>query len=339
MVCYRSTQHDCQHIFHGEALREALSRVTVDEEARERTLRILERYRVQESESLDSSDQQRHHTDQIEGENFRDADSSSLLKSLEGIDLESANVETLWDRLTKKGQREFIRILETGASQSLSIQSWEPWWTEHDPIIIEMGQPAKTPKPASLPSISEDIKPLSRHKSEKVSSKLIFNVMELMCSLAYLCRWFGGSLEGSEMSHLAATTLLIICRTLATDEPFLFEGMIQFIDEWKYRLLTNAPFTLDEYLFRRSIEDACILVSSKLYLLRGLSELRRLCHSMSITSRSHRLAERKLYFYQCWLLEAYDFLDLSVPISEARHYLTSQPPLPHRMYAESDTTQ
>jgi hypothetical protein len=332
-------EHDCQHVFHGEALTEALSRMNVDKEARERTMRILERYRVQEAESLDNPDQQRPYTNQVEEEKFRDSDSSNLLKSLEGIDLESASVETLWNRLTKKGQQEFIRILETtGASQSLLAHAWEPWWIGRDPIIVEMEQPTKSPKPASLPPISDDIKPLSRHKSEKISSKLVFNVMELMSSFAYLCRWLDGNLEGSDRGHLAATTILSMCRTLATNEPFLFEGVIPFIDEWKYRLMTNSPFALDEYLFRHSIEDACILVGSKLHLLRGLSELRRLCHSMSATSRSHRLAERKIYFYQCWLLEAYDFLDLSVSIFEARHYLASQSPLPHHMYTESDTT-
>jgi hypothetical protein len=241
----------------------------------------------------------------------------------------SEDVDAIWERLTEKERQEFLQLLEKGDHQLLP--PWEPWWCsssiqqQHSPIIHEMEEvssdESKSPQKV-LPSISDDLISLSQQKLHAIPERLELNLMELLCSFAYLCRWLNGALLEPDMCHLAATTLLKMCRTLTFQEPFTFKDLPSLIDEWNYRQLTReSDGGTSKSLLCRSIEDACILLSSKHYILRALSELRRLCATIMSTSRSHFLAERKLRFYQCWQRDAYNAAKMKALIAQTQSYL------------------
>lgn len=84
-----------------------------DEESRSRIFEILERNRFEESDVVDSDDEE---------------DVADLGERLNGIDLDDA--DKVWEKLTHDERQEFMAFLKS-EDVAKFVPKWTPWWEFH----------------------------------------------------------------------------------------------------------------------------------------------------------------------------------------------------------------
>ncbi|KAG9122374.1 hypothetical protein FRC07_001297 [Ceratobasidium sp. 392] len=115
-------------------------------------------------------------------------DTDDIAFRLRGIDLDSANYDTLWERLTEEEKQDFLKIIKNPSSEkskrlfSTKELTEKPWWES------DAAPEGKAPVIRSIPP--------TMLESTKFNPMLLYNVFHVSLSYAYTIRTFGVSRLG-----------------------------------------------------------------------------------------------------------------------------------------------
>ncbi|KAG8683340.1 hypothetical protein FRC08_014335 [Ceratobasidium sp. 394] len=170
LVCYRSETHSgCAETFYKAALAEQIQGEPArTNEEKQQMLELLKRF---EEEAAGEGDQEENTDD--------------IASRLQGIDIDTADHDTLWGLLTEDEKEKFLQMVADPTSEeSKQILDAEeltekPWW------VSEAVSEGKAPTIRSVPQ--------NMLESSQFNPMLLFNVFHLSLSYAHTVRTFGVS--------------------------------------------------------------------------------------------------------------------------------------------------
>ena len=192
-------------------------------------------------------------------------------------DLDDDTALQVLNRLTEEERAEFDQLVRTGGIMNLipMHEYWKPWWTLYKPSLVEeLENEANNGASASsqvkgLPLIMKNILKLTELISRPPSKLVKYSVVNILLSYCYVCRFFNGD-------HLAipidaSEELLAVCTPLSdlekhfSDANTAVQSCIQFLINDR-----SCPVAFIIQL----LEDVKVILSSKQFILRSLSDLR-----------------------------------------------------------------
>ncbi|KAF9269090.1 hypothetical protein L218DRAFT_418922 [Marasmius fiardii PR-910] len=189
LICFRSPVHsDCSETFYKKEIQNGIDNQPA-KSAKERLtmMEILKRF---EDSSLDDEGL---FDDDDEGED-------DLANRFEGVDLENAAHEDIWDRLTEDEKSRFLKAVENPESDlgkdllAHSREEFEPWWEIHR--NEDEDPESQMPEPMRIPSTMVRATPIS------TGPPLIYN----LCAI-----WYGDLLDGHAIVSLTILPLQQHC--------------------------------------------------------------------------------------------------------------------------------
>ncbi|KAI9012369.1 hypothetical protein DFJ74DRAFT_599962, partial [Hyaloraphidium curvatum] len=127
LACYKDASHSaCQNAFHAASFASALRGERADDEDRKKIAEILER--AASTRADDESVEAFGDTGQADDLAYRFGD----------LDIDNADAQDLWSRLTPSEQQQFLEHIGDSAKANNvlleNVLPWTPWWEqqEHD---------------------------------------------------------------------------------------------------------------------------------------------------------------------------------------------------------------
>lgn len=241
-------------------------------------------------------------------------------------DLDDDTALEVLNRLTEKERAEFDQLVRTGGIMNLipMHEYWKPWWTLYKPSLVEeLEHEANNGASASsqvkgLPLIMKNIVKLTDLISRPPSKLVKYNVVNILLSYCYVCRFFNG--DHLEIPIDAAVELLAVSSPLSdlekhfSDANTAVQSCIQFLINDR-----SCPVAFIIIL----LEDVKIILSSKQFILRSLSDLRGIFKSAvkqlsdekdKDQMKAFKLISKKIEFFTSWCDEDCYLQELS-PLS------------------------
>ncbi|KAG8748592.1 hypothetical protein FRC12_013831 [Ceratobasidium sp. 428] len=292
LTCYRSESHSgCTETFYKTALAEQIQgEPTRSNQEKQQMLELLKRF---EEEAAEDEDEE--------------GDINNIASRLQGVDLDSADHNALWERLTEEEKHKFHEIMANPTSEELKrlLETSElvekPWWDS------ETASEGKAPVIQHVPQ--------NMLESTRFNPMLLYNVFHVSLSYAYTIRTLGVSTLGpvGEQSPKAREEVEELKNVLLPLSPFLmdrkstvtFTSVDSVITDWTsllpqasplYRPFIRLLLADSKILFRaRSIFDATENSQSSAHdsCMRFLSDILGLLD----TPKKHTHISLKLMFY------------------------------------------
>ncbi|KAG8683334.1 hypothetical protein FRC08_014338, partial [Ceratobasidium sp. 394] len=170
LVCYRSETHSrCAETFYKVALAEQIQGEPArTNEEKQQMLGLLKRFE-----------------EEAAGDDDREENTDDIASRLQGIDIDTADHDTLWGLLTEGEKQKFLQtVADPTSEESKQILDAEeltekPWWVSE--VVSEGKAPAIRPVPQNM------------LESSQFNPMLLFNVFHLSLSYAHTVRTFGVS--------------------------------------------------------------------------------------------------------------------------------------------------
>ncbi|KAA3674904.1 uncharacterized protein DEA37_0004868 [Paragonimus westermani] len=288
LKCYRDIAHrKCSEEFYRECCVNSLQNDLTKGSDRVRMLDILRREAAAERMSLSTAPALT--TDDNSADNSDESSASdSFSTRFENLRLESDNVdsETVWSCLTRKEQRDFFRLLNSGELSNY-VPVWNPWWYETSGAKIEVVNGTSDRKSPQFPLTQSlrDILPSGKQPHLSV----IFTLMDVLLGYAFICRLYNG-----DVMDLTLDALHVMCQIVASfgitkhnkltstvvekKEPRTvprYTSTSQVAASIQIRLC-NLQLPCGPQLMIVLLEDLAALVSSNENTFRVLNEIRKL---------------------------------------------------------------
>lgn len=201
LTCYKDDRHaDCSEGFYKEQFVDGLKHKTASDTERRKMLDTLKRF---EEENVDESS--------IEGTIEEEDRVDDLAQRFAGVDLDSADANAVWDRLTTEEQQRFLAMVQDGTAAEALLTPWSPWWLEL-PKNKALAEPVL---PASWPSTfpADVIPEFSKLTNGKPAAReLPFNLAEMVTAYTYVVRFHHG--EHHDCSLEAMSLIVFLCSCL-----------------------------------------------------------------------------------------------------------------------------
>lgn len=278
--CYSSEKHgNCSQQFFKEWVFNHLQTEQVEEATKESTMDILKRNMLFDgfdmAQAMASADFGEEDDDDTPDEDrFGDIDFTR--------DLDDNTAIEVLNRLTEKEKAEFDQLVRSGGIMNLipMHEYWKPWWILYKPSLVEeLGSDncngASAPSQIrGLPLIMKNILKLTELISRPPSKLVKYSVINVILGYCYVCRFFNG--DHLEIAVDAAAELLAVSLTLSDAEKHFsdanssVQSCIQFLINER-----SCPVAFVIQL----MEDLKIILQSKQFVLRALSDLRAIFKS------------------------------------------------------------
>ncbi|KAF6777099.1 hypothetical protein AHF37_03439 [Paragonimus kellicotti] len=288
LECYRAVAHrKCSEEFYRECCVNSLRNDVTNKSSRIRMLDILRREAAAEQVSLSTTSTLTTDDDSADKSGESSA-SDSFSTRFENLRLESNDVdsETIWSCLTRKEQRDFCRLLNSGELSNY-VPVWNPWWYETSRAKIEV---------VSLTGdqISPQFTSAQSLRGLLPSGKLphfsvIFTLMDVLLGYAFICRLYNG-----DVMDLTLDALHVLCQIVASFGITKYNKLTPTVVENKeprtvpqytstsqvvasiQTRLCNLQLPCGPQLIILLLEDLAALVSSSENTFRALNEIRTL---------------------------------------------------------------
>ncbi|XP_051162234.1 zinc finger HIT domain-containing protein 2 [Leptopilina boulardi] len=321
--CYKSEKHEaCSELFYKNWVEMEMKVRNYDPENKKKMLDILERLK-RETEEPSIVEKILNDEDDCEELDSDDEDGISLEERIANIDLN--DVDQLWSSLTNSERQEFEAIIQSNNFEKI-LPEWIPWWEQCVEVklvreIDEVPEYEKLcPSLISVPAMNSQM---------KVSPSVHFNLINVLCSYAYVVLHFYGDHLNS--SKLASQVFLYVCENI--NEKKNFHNIDSAINAVFQRIFTETSATDNEELDTiSSIKQATDQIiqgpkdNCSYYVLAALSDLHALfskarketskstksqfnkkfdqykdIDSVDISKKTLQLHLKKLEFYFSWV--------------------------------------
>ncbi|GAO49916.1 hypothetical protein SAICODRAFT_32102 [Saitoella complicata NRRL Y-17804] len=128
LACYKGERHaECSEDFYKTSLIEEIKNKKVDDEQKRSMLDVLKRF--EEDQGVADEELQEILREEGDGEGLEDeeeSDNTDLKLRLEGLDLDEASFEEMWQRLTPEERERFVQIAREAEEQGVDLDDSEP---------------------------------------------------------------------------------------------------------------------------------------------------------------------------------------------------------------------
>ncbi|KAI0212348.1 hypothetical protein LSAT2_002749 [Lamellibrachia satsuma] len=235
--CYKCAAHaQCSEGFYKDCFMEGLKEIQSSGEEKKKMIAMLERFEQQHSENQSDSD------------DSEDDGECDLAERLQGINLDSVTMETVWQRLTQRERREFETMLRDGSLGSL-VELWEPWWTIKEPLVEETSctTGTETGSHQMIPRILSNVPALDQMLRKSAPSKYIkYSIVNVVYGFTYIARLHNG--EHLTVAPQCAQGCVEMCGGLETETydsaAAAIHGCLQRLQNQAKSLFVSAEFSV-----------------------------------------------------------------------------------------------
>ncbi|CAN0908893.1 Zinc finger HIT domain-containing protein 2 [Linum grandiflorum] len=305
LQCYKSHSVRCTESFMRENVVGELKHLKTGDESKRKMMDILKRVHSEE--------------EKIEAMDDDDGDDSFLSEqTLEKI---ASGDEITIDDLSTEEKKRFSRAVACG-ELSKFFKPWDPWWLKSSATAISLSkvgtplvQPIINDQPSS--SLQEEIppgpdaplQPVSNLIAKEPSPLLSIHLVDIIYSYCFTLRLYNGDWKSDAVGSV--TVLLSLSRVLSqSSQPEnVMEALSYCLEQScspEYRHVGGSRFGI-------SIVDdvATMLALGRGALICMLADVQRLVQAAeeamkaekSVIKSKLKLAERKVYFFMCWVNE------------------------------------
>ncbi|KAI8384804.1 uncharacterized protein BYT42DRAFT_512541 [Radiomyces spectabilis] len=304
LACYKDLQHaDCTESFYRDSITAEIQSRDLDQDGKRQMLELLRRFEAEND------------TAQLEEEEGEKDEEDDLLERFGNLDIEKADMDEIWDKLTEKERQEFQSLLsqETAAADMLSLPPYQPWWEQNDSssLIHDLTDAEdQVDKGNSVPPLPVVAEFESLFKG-KPSLQLTWNMMNIAMTYCYAMRRTLGTLE----EDLADTVHVI--ETVSAPVLFRFSGACDYAKvedvaadavEGILRLENDMQGSRRTQLTLLLLNDLLQLLqhSQRQDLVRALGHLWQTLQTASqqLKKKKISLAARKAYFHVSFAIQA-----------------------------------
>ncbi|KAH8555763.1 hypothetical protein BGW37DRAFT_463953 [Umbelopsis sp. PMI_123] len=188
LKCYKDEKHaDCTEKFYKAlVLDEVNSNRPLPSENNPAFLQKLRSLEQGDSELLDEF----HESDDDDVE-------TDLERRFADLDVENADLQALWSRLSPEEQQKFMHLVN---SDDLELQEligkYEPWWEKPMLLVNEVDAPSY---PAHIPPLPRELPDFKRISKHSPSLPLLFNLLHSVMVYTHMQRHTLGGLHDSEL--------------------------------------------------------------------------------------------------------------------------------------------
>ncbi|XP_065057025.1 zinc finger HIT domain-containing protein 2-like [Rhopilema esculentum] len=188
--CYKSKDHEqCSETFYKEnVLRELKGMKSTDKLKRE-TMEMLNKMKKERNSDAEIG--------------WDDEATEGLEVRMQGLDIDNANFEDIFVRLTEKEKQLFDEIIAKGEVEIAELVT--PWWRENLYKGVEEmnGEKKVNFETNRTPRLLQKIEPLNILLPNKVPSPVIpFNICEVIITYCFVYRLYNGELQESTQEAL-----------------------------------------------------------------------------------------------------------------------------------------
>ncbi|XP_012537213.1 zinc finger HIT domain-containing protein 2 [Monomorium pharaonis] len=217
--CYKSDAHtDCSESFYRQCVEDELKSQENDPAGRQKMMEILKRVHEMDMENNileDNSDEKSSGGEDSPLDSDDEQEVLDLESRLQNINLEDPN--QLWSVLSEAERQEFEALIKNGEVEKL-LPKWVPWWTNQ--VERKLIQPVEE----NVKDVYSDLNypdlidiPLF-NELQKASPYVIFNMMNVIYSYAYIALYYIG--DYLNCAEEAANVFLIICGNMKNNKVF-----------------------------------------------------------------------------------------------------------------------
>ncbi|CAG8503995.1 6129_t:CDS:2 [Funneliformis caledonium] len=315
LSCYKNEIHStCTESFYKDSVIEEINSNRIDDDQKQKMFDMLRKFEQENDEMAREAMEQDDEVDDF-AERFKN------------IDLDSADVETILNKLTPAERRDFEQKYIKGRSENLleladELQLWKPWWEASSEYnnrrkkstsskIIELDEDEdefdydsddSSGYFANRPPILTEIKSLEDLTKTSPNPAISLNLLNILYAYAYACRTFNGDIF--EIPEESCKVLWDLSPILATKENLAYESISQAIAASSSLIVQNPIYNQPHEFSFLILDDIINLLSSTSNILAALSDLYRLFQlvgkSKSKNGKINQKAfftEKKIYFY------------------------------------------
>lgn len=308
MKCYKDKTHmECTEAFYKDNIAEELKSQPIDASKREHMLRQLRAFEEGNEDFVDSDDEE-------------EDDENDISRRFDDLDIDSADVQSIWDRLTPEEQQKFFNMIDSRNPELEQVlKMYVPWWETPYELVKEVDSTAEddSNKPPELP---ETLPTFDAQVISRPTFGLILNLIHCLMVYAYLQRHSLGELHDSaQMQELDDVYCTIASEVLFTPDPSdAYSTMSDVAIEMAENSRSNEWNRTDLYSYAAFyIKDAIALFANPTYMQAALSDLYRFAEeSEKFNSRNKRVKARReqgkkwIWYYLALALE------LAKPVQE-----------------------
>ncbi|CAH1766043.1 7977_t:CDS:2 [Entrophospora sp. SA101] len=247
----------CTESFYKDNIMEEIkSQGLVDEDQKNKMLNFLRKFEQENDETIKESIYQDQDLE----------DEEDIIERFKDINIDSADFQTIWNKLTEKERQEFLE----GKIENfiVELELWKPWWQS-------LNFAKKPPNPG-----------------------IIYNLVNILYAYAYTCRFFNGEiLENLEESCLVIWDLSPI---LSSNQNLVYENASHAISMSLQLTLKNTKYKQPPDFSYLIINDIISLLSTHENTLAALSDLLNLFQKFNSSASSKQksfLNGKKIEFY------------------------------------------
>lgn len=265
---------------------------------------------------------------------MEDEDYDDITDRFNDLNIDSADIETIWNKLTPRERAEFQEKFIDGKPESLleiidELPLWKPWWeynNNNSSKIVEISSQVVEDEEYSQkksrdtllqrPQILSDIKKIGELTKKSPNPALTLNLINILYVYTYICRMFNGSIHENVQDSI--NVLWDLSPILNTTKNLVFQSVDEAITASSMITIQNPKYKQPPEFQSLILGDIVCLLTSIDAVLAALSDLYRLFQSQQQTSTTTTsnnylpknpsktkddykkkvfLTEKKLYFY------------------------------------------
>ncbi|KAI9311194.1 hypothetical protein BX666DRAFT_1998846 [Dichotomocladium elegans] len=295
LACYRDGQHaDCAESFYKDSVLAEIDS-KVDPAQRNQMIETLRRFEAEnEASSLILTDRDGDDDDDEEEEE------EDIAQRLAHLDIETADAEALWARLTPTERREFEELIRNRSASDIDhlLEYGGPWWTI--PVAKISALDDEDENGNTVPELpdTDQISAAILFSKKRPHPDLLYHWLSILMSYCYIVRQWMGSIRDDipatiqclqEQSILFAPTQI----QFSSIEDVLIDIMTRSAADHNAndRDMTETVALL--------LDDITILLSTSDYTLRAMADLERLLKEARIRGMKKQLfiAEKKAAYF------------------------------------------
>ncbi|CAG8623080.1 15414_t:CDS:2, partial [Dentiscutata erythropus] len=286
------THTECTESFYKDNIMEEIKSQRVDEDDKKKMIDLLRRFE-QEGDEMSR-----------EAMEMADEDYDDITDRFNDLDIDSADIETIWSKLTPQERAEFQEKFIDGRPENLlelidELPLWKPWWehsssngdkiVEISPQIIEdetqLSEYSQTKSKDTLsqrPQILSDIKKVEDLTKKSPNPALTLNLINILYAYAYICRMFNGSIHENVQDSI--NVIWELSPVLNTTKNIVFQSVDEAIKASSIITLQNPKYKQPPEFQSLILGDIVCLLTSVDAVLAALSDLYCLFQSQQQTS-------------------------------------------------------
>ncbi|KAI9009367.1 hypothetical protein CLU79DRAFT_774819 [Phycomyces nitens] len=288
LACYKDLEHaECTESFYRDSVTAEINSRSDKDESKQKMLQLLQRFEAENTSNHDNLEEE------------EEEEEEDLAQRLRNLNVETADPDILWDKLSSEERQEFEMMLkqlemeEDMAWSSLGLKPYEPWWEINPSLVQEVGLDNDNDIP-NLPNFNRLV-----GQGKAPNPVIQWTMLHIGMTYCYLMRHCMGDLtEGDVFDTLDILKHLSRSVLFSTDPPTFGREMdvvVDLVDQIMSLDPNNKDPKRRSQLMILCLKDGLRLLESN-YMVRALHALWEFLNNLE-QKRRVSLAVRKVYFH------------------------------------------